>query len=72
MNPTLTVRDDGRPEAPNASTIALARLVCEHGTVLWVSFGSSDVGLRTDPSPVKPPDYCGCQPAVAVIYPPKP
>ena len=68
IRPTLTVADDGRPEFPNGSTLSLARLVCEHGVVLWVAFGPSHVALRTDESPdAKKP--CACQPSIAAIYP---
>ena len=64
---SITVRDDGRSEWPNASTLALARLVCEHGSVVWVCFGPANVKLTTEQSEGR--QQCPCLTSITLIYP---
>ncbi len=65
MKPYILVGDDARGEYANAVVLPLARLVCEHGTSLWVSFGPSRFELRV--SETDAPSKCYCQPSIAVI-----
>ena len=69
--PDLIVHDAPSLDGPRAITLPLARLVCEHGTVLWIAFGPDDIGLKT--LPVTDTTHpCTCRPAIAVIYSPLP
>ncbi len=68
--PHIIVGGDTQGEYPNAAVLSLARLVCEHGTSLWVSFGPSRVELRTPE--IEMSGKCICKPSLAVIYKPKP
>ena len=68
MRPYVTITDESSAgEIPNAGIMAVARLVCEHGTVLWVSFGDPPLDLRTQESDAE--RRCRCVPHVAAIYP---
>jgi hypothetical protein len=67
--PTITVAGPGLGELPGASTLGMARLVCAHGTVMWVLFGPPAVLLQTERRAHDPKRPCQCQPSIAVIYP---
>lgn len=68
--PTIGISDPGGlGEVPNASIMALARLVCEHGTVIWLAFGPPNIGVLSDPTGRPKPAACRCIPTMAAIYP---
>jgi hypothetical protein len=64
----VLVRGDGLGELPHGSTLSLARLVCEHGTVVWVALGPARITLGTEPS-MAMRQGCGCRMSTAFIFP---